>query len=211
MRIRTPGLIRPLLVLAALAFVAAVQALGAEAQTSAEQRQLLNSERIEQRFGSYGIEVLASDGRLRVASLYSTEPEGRVCRTFAVTRYPSVIEPAFADEHAVILDGGSIGAVFAGRGWQVERRHLWLGEVPPSTKVLALMGGVAPAPLAVHLFELIVSRDGASYRYATIAEVHHPAYLTADELRSIFGADWRAADSLDTATGMLGVALEAMR
>src|SRR5262245_42966767 len=33
--------------------------------------ELLNSERIEQKFGSYGIAVLRSDERLRVANLYS--------------------------------------------------------------------------------------------------------------------------------------------
>ena len=51
---------------------------------SPERRELLNSERIAQRFGSYGIEVLESDGRVRVSNLYSNEQGGRICRTFAV-------------------------------------------------------------------------------------------------------------------------------
>lgn len=48
---------------------------------------LLNSERIAQRYGSYGIEVLASDCGLRVSDLYSGEQTDRVTRTLAVVRF----------------------------------------------------------------------------------------------------------------------------
>ena len=37
----------------------------------ADEPQLLNSERIEQRFGSFGIDVLASEPGMRVSNLYS--------------------------------------------------------------------------------------------------------------------------------------------
>jgi hypothetical protein len=50
-------------VLAAVAAIAVWSPAGA---------QILNSERIEQTFGSYGIEVIASEGSLRLSNLYST-------------------------------------------------------------------------------------------------------------------------------------------
>jgi hypothetical protein len=76
-------------------------------------RELLNSERIQQAFGSYGVEVLATNDRLRLTNLYSVDAGTRTCRTFAVVRFPPVIDSAVATEHAAITNGGSIGAVFA--------------------------------------------------------------------------------------------------
>lgn len=153
---------------------------------------LLNSERIAQRFGSYGIRVLVADGRLRVSNLYSEHGE-EVTRTFAVVRFADEIPSTAADAHAEILAGGSIGAVFAGRGWTVTRRHLWFGAVPATDRVLEMMAysGAARADLqlATHLFELRVARDDQpAIVYATIAEVHHPDYLALDDLRRLFAA-----------------------
>jgi hypothetical protein len=192
-----------------LASMLLATAFGVLAQPAAEVeegRPLLNSERIARRFGSYGIEVLASDSALRVSNLYSVEAEGRICRTFAVVRYPSEIDPAFAEEHDLVLEGGSIGAVFAERGWNVERRHLWLGEIPASGRVSALMGNIPPASLAVHVFELVVARGATSFAYAIIAEVHHPDYLKLEDLRRIFGT----ATAGEAAGRMLLATLEAM-
>jgi len=47
-------------------------------------RALLNSERIEQRFGSYGITVLEQSDLTRVSNLYTLEEERETCRTFAI-------------------------------------------------------------------------------------------------------------------------------
>ena len=43
--------------------------------------ELLNSERIAQTFGSYGIDVLQADGALRRSNLYSVSDGLRTCRT----------------------------------------------------------------------------------------------------------------------------------
>jgi hypothetical protein len=43
--------------------------------------QILNSERIEQTFGSYGIDVIASDALLRVSNLYSRHDGEKITRT----------------------------------------------------------------------------------------------------------------------------------
>jgi hypothetical protein len=159
----------------------------AMAQSGPQADTLLNSERIEQRFGSYGIEVLEAEGAVRVSNLFSEHDRQRITRTFAVVTFAEEIPVAAADAHAQIMAGGSIGAVFASHGWTVSRRHLWFGEVPASDRVLAMMQAAAPAALATHIFELIVSRpDEPPFSYATIAEVHHPAYLSLAELGDIF-------------------------
>jgi hypothetical protein len=151
-------------------------------------RELLNSERIERTFGSYGIEVLESDATIRVSNLYSLEHGERVCRTFAVVRYPAVVDPEFAAEHAAIVAGQSIGATFAAGGWTVVKTHRYFGEVDTTPRLAALMGGVTESRLAMHVYELDIVKDGARYQYAAIAEVHHPDYLDLAEVRGIYGA-----------------------
>jgi len=48
---------------------------------------LLNSERIEQRFGSCSIAILPSEAGIRRSSVYSLHGQERVCRTYAVVRF----------------------------------------------------------------------------------------------------------------------------
>ena len=158
--------------------------LGATAPALSEESSgsLLNSERIEQRFGSYGIEVMQQDEQVRVASLYSLENATAVTRTFAVTHYPDSIDRHFASEHETILSGGSIGAVFTEAGWEVGRRHLWLGELPATAGLRSKMGDTESGRLAVNVFDLVLSRDGERRVYASITEVHHPDHLTLSDL-----------------------------
>jgi len=208
LRFRPRSAARPVERLAA-ALLALLAAFAAAAQRPAERieesepirvdsprRELLNSERIERRFGSYGIDVLESGGRYRVSNLYSVHDGAKVGRTYAVVAYPARIDPSIRAEHEEILAGGSIGAVFARNGWTVEKTHLYFGELPATTKVAALMRADEGAPLAVHVYVLTVVRDGMSFDYATIAEVHHPDYLTRDDLPRIYGAP-AASDAAD--------------
>jgi hypothetical protein len=155
---------------------------------SAAKRELLNSERIAQRFGSYGIEVIESDGRVRVSSLFSEREGKRTCRTFAVVRYPDRIDPAFAAEHDEIAHGGSIGAVFAAHGWTVDKTHLRFFEIGASPRVAGLMHVGAGTQLAADAYVLDVSKGGRSIEYALLVEVHHPEYLALADLRAIYGA-----------------------
>ena len=155
--------------------------------------ELLNSERIEQQFGSYGVEVLRSDARLRVANLYSAtspangEQKPRTCRTFAVTRYPEVVASEFAAEHEQILGGGSIGAVFASHGWRVTKTHLYYGEVDAAPRIAELMHVAPGTRLALDAYVLVVTKAGASREYAAIVEIHHPDYLRSTDLAAIYG------------------------
>lgn len=152
-------------------------------------RPLLNSERIREKFGSYGIEVLRSDGRVRVSDLFSVHNEIQVCRTFAVTVYPEKVDARFAEEHELIVGGQSIGEVFKSHGWTIEKRHRYFGEIEADTKysgVYQLMGEVAPTKLAVHVYAFVIQKDDAEFAYALITEVHHPDYLTLDDLSGIY-------------------------
>lgn len=160
--------------------------VGAQLPASLE-RELLNSERIGQVFGSYGVEVLSSTATLRVSKLFSTHDEREICRTFAVVAYPREIDGAIAAEHSAILAGGSIGATFAEGGWRVSKVHHYFGELPSTAKVEALMGGIEPSRLAVHVYALGVSRGGIEIEYASIVEVHHPDYLELADLVELYG------------------------
>jgi hypothetical protein len=150
---------------------------------------ILNSERIRGEFGNYGIDVLEQTGQVRVSNLYSLDGERKITRTLAVVIYPAEIPPAILAEHEVIVRGGSIGEVFKGNGWRVEKENLYLGEIPVSAdydEIYAMMGGIQPVNLAVHLYELLVCKLESCFSYATIAEVHHPGYLALDELEEIY-------------------------
>ena len=151
-------------------------------------RELLNSERIQANFGTYGIEVLEQDQNVRVSNLYSFPRAGdRTCRTFAVVQYAPSMDPAIRAQHAAIVAGGSIGAVFAASGWEVRKRNLSYGERPATAKLAALMRIATDTQLAEHVYALDVVKGGRTIEYATIVEIHHPAYLRLADLTKIYG------------------------
>jgi hypothetical protein len=182
---------------------------GVGAQLPAEpERELLNSERIEQVFGSYGIEVLSSTPTLRVSKLFSTHDGQEICRTFAVVAYPGEIDGSIAAEHSAIQGGGSIGATFAAAGWRVSKVHRYFGDLQSTAKVETLMGGIEPSRLAVHVYSLEVSRGGAEIEYASIVEVHHPEYLDLADLVELYGPASEPAD--DSVASLLALTARQM-
>lgn len=172
-------------------------------------RELLNSERIEQRFGSYGVEVLAQDAQLRVSCLYSTHDGVGTCRTFAIVRYPQSIDPRLADAHAAIVAGGSIGAVFTAQGWQVRKTHLRYTELEASATLALAMRVASGTRLAVHVYVLDVVKDEDTLEYAALVEIHHPEYLTVADLESIYGPI--EGTRPDLVSSLLTVAVERSR
>jgi hypothetical protein len=169
----------------ALAAAGVLAALGAAGQPSI--RELLNSERIQQAFGSYGVEVLTSGARTRITNLYSVDAGTKTCRTFAVVRFPAVIDAAVATEHATITNGGSIGAVFAANGWRVLKTHLAFRELDATPRLASLMHVAVGTRLAEHVYVLDVVRDGKTVEYAALIEIHHPEYLRRADLERIYG------------------------
>ena len=148
--------------------------------------QILNSERIEQTFGSYGIDVAYSDATLRISDLFSRDDGRKTTRTLAIVAFVAAIDPAFAAVHERVLDGGSIGATFQAAGWQVGKRNLEIRQTPLPKSFAAAMQLEPGTPLATHIYQLEISKDGRTYPYATIVEMHHPDYLTSTELAAIY-------------------------
>jgi hypothetical protein len=169
-------------------YIVAIAALASGPSPGQPGRELLNSERITAAFGSYGVEVLEEDEQVRVSNLFSGAPDERTTRTFAIVRYALPTDPAVAGEHAAIVAGGSIGAVFAARGWEVRKSHLSYGERPATPKVASLMRIAAGTPVAEHVYVLDVVKDGRRVEYAALMEIHHPDYLDRSDLAEIYGA-----------------------
>lgn len=165
-------------------FIAAIT-LAAAAQT--EPRELLNSERIAAEFGSYGVAVLEQDDAVRVSNLFSGAGDERTCRTFAIVRYSERIGPEIAEEHAAIVAGGSLGATFAARGWEVRKTHLRYGERPASQRLADLMRVAVGTRLAWHAYVLDVVKGDRTIEYAALVEVHHPDYLVLADLSALYG------------------------
>lgn len=154
--------------------------------------ELLNSERIMARFGSYGVDVLSDTDTLRRANLYSEEGDSRICRTYAVVAFTNARRNEVQDEHARIVAGESIGATFRAHGWQIFKETLYVGNVTmPSAEhpVASLMHVDGSDPLAMHVYRLLLRKGDTVVDYATIIEAHHPDYLDLVTLKQLFDAD----------------------
>ncbi len=191
--------------IATIALLAHLAAFG-----QAPVRELLNSERIATAFGSYGIEVLEQSDAVRVSNLFSGAGGARTCRTFAIVRYAPRIDTAVSNEHAAIIAGGSIGAVFAAHGWEVRKTHLYYGELAASSKLADLMDVAAGTPLAEHVYVLDVVKEGRTIEYAALVEIHHPDYLGVAELGEIYGAA-NEGDRTELVATLLATAAERSR
>ena len=164
-----------------------------------EERPLLNSERIQQRFGNYGVDVVRSAAGLRVSNLYSEDAGERTCRTYAIVEFMQPVDPRIAPVHARILAGESIGSSLRDAGWAVHKKLTYIGEMPltdPHSELARLMQVAAPRSLAIHAYDFGVSRNGQELAYASIVEIHHPDYLDVQQLRAIYGDSGEAAPPL---------------
>ncbi len=153
---------------------------------------LLNSERIEQRFGRCGIDVLASEAGLRRSSLRDAQ---RICRTYAVVRFTDDPDKRFGPEHAEVLAGNSLGEVFKTHGWAFHKQTLHIGAFKidqSATDIQKLMNLSGNNTLALHIYQMLLVRNEQVFEYATVAEAHHPAYLAEDDLRDIYNYDQSA-------------------
>jgi hypothetical protein len=185
-------------------------------------RPLLNSERIQRCFGSYGVEVIEQQGNLRISSLYSLAVGGpsegrehgsllqqpvqgnpaaggshaadnsvdnRITRTLAISEFAHGLPGSLQEAYSAIRAGASMGATLEDAGWRVDKRHRWLGEVPASTIFGCMTGQPSnqPSPqLAAQVYDLWVIREDEEARFALLAELHDPRYLTLQDLRQIY-------------------------
>lgn len=153
---------------------------------------ILNSERIERRFGSYGINDLASEAGLRRSSLCSYDGDTATCRTYAIVHFEEQLDDRYNDEHSKVLAGDSIGATFKDSGWDIRKSTLYVGNIrlpEIRTEIGALMSLSGAHDLALHVYQLVLVREDSAMEYATIMETHHPEYLSEADLREIFEYD----------------------
>ncbi|MEQ9022845.1 MAG: hypothetical protein RLN82_08815, partial [Pseudomonadales bacterium] len=62
----------------------------------------MNSERIFQQFGSYGIELINQEDNFRQTSLYSEDENGRITRTFATVKFLEPVNAGIENLHKQI-------------------------------------------------------------------------------------------------------------
>lgn len=151
---------------------------------------LLNSERIERTFGSYGVEILEQDAVRRVSSLYSGSGDGRTTRTYAVVEYLDTPDSRYREAHDAIVAGASIGETFRRAGWTIRKQTVFIGDLPVPAEYRSLgemMRIQLPADLAVHQYLFVISNEERSFSYARITEVHHPDYLRKSDLEGVYG------------------------
>lgn len=204
-------------------------------------RPMLNSERIQACFGSYGVEVLEQQGNLRISSLYShaadepangreqgsllhLKPVGgsiaadiplesreqgsllrantRITRTLAISEFATDLPAALQAPYEAIREGASMGATLEAAGWRVDKRHRYVGEVPASATLRCMSGLPAETTqeLAVQVYDLWVARDQAEIRFALLAELHDPRYLTLQDLQQIYPGQAIPSRSADEAS-----------
>lgn len=162
----------------------------------AHESERLNSERIAERFGSYGIDVISSEPGLRRSNLYSSESGVRTCRTYAVVRFEDEPHAMIDAEHAQILAGKSIGAIFKASGWTIFKETLYVGTAAlddadhPVANLMRLDRG---ADVAMHVYRLLLEKSQQAIDYATLIEVHHPDYLGRADLLDLYSVDARTA------------------
>ena len=138
----------------------------------------LNSERIRQKFGSYGIDVVLESDQQRVSKLYSLQGDKKITRTFAVVSYPESIPAEIRNEHEQIKSGQSIGEVFKRNGWQIEKQQIYSGDIkssPEYEEVYASLVESKEVDLAINIYQLSVVKGSERCKYAKIAEIHNPA------------------------------------
>jgi hypothetical protein len=152
----------------------------------------LNSERIEKRFGNYGIDVLASEAGLRRSSLFSYDGDTAICRTYAVVEFAEQLDERYNEAHSRVLAGDSIGATFREDGWGIRKKTLYIGSIrlqDESSELARLMHLSGEHDLALHIYQLVLVREDLELGYATIMEAHHPDCLAVTDLPGIFEYD----------------------
>ncbi len=162
----------------------------------AHESERLNSERIADRFGSYGVDVVTNEPGLRRSNLFSSEDGVQTCRTFAVVRFVDEPDALIDAEHAQILSGKSIGAIFKASGWAIRKETMHISSVKlddASHPVANLMRLQRRADVAMHVYRLVLRKSDQAIEYATLIELHHPDHLDQSDLLNLYTVDATAS------------------
>jgi len=153
---------------------------------------LLNSERIEKKFGSYGIDIVQSDDQSRVSFLYSlgtNDKNKKNYHTLAIVKFKEARQ--VSNIHEKILNGGSIGKSFKKEGWEIDKTNHQMMVISNPDKLLfkSWLKQINNENLALHFYELNVKSKNYYYLYAEILEIHHPEYLGFNDLTEVYNLD----------------------
>ena len=149
---------------------------------------LLNSTRIELKFGSYGVQILTQNQgtRSRLSNLYSKHEDEKIARTIAFTQYEKIIHGKLSKVHEEILAGGSIGSTFKKHGIAIKKDLFFKGLVTDMPNQLQQLMHTQECAFAAVIYNL-VARDGDDYYpYCTILEVYSREFLTLEEVERIY-------------------------
>ena len=163
---------------------------------------LLNSEMIEKKFGSYGLDVIENNNENRISFLFSNGGHyialNKINAVKKSTGYKkkyhtlalvSFIDSAKISEvHKKIIEGGSVGATFKDYGWSITKDSLLVLELSRDIHpvIQKWLKSKAYENLAVHVYTLTVKNKTQTIRYAEIIEIHHPDYLSLTKLKDIY-------------------------
>ncbi|MEM8984512.1 MAG: hypothetical protein AAGC71_15885 [Pseudomonadota bacterium] len=167
-----------------LACAAALATLSSCAADS--EPRLLNSERIEARYGDYAVDVRFQSDSARISELYSNGAGERRTRTIAVVEFAAHDAPELDRVDAAIRAGASLGASLKEAGWLVIKESLSVGSLTAPDDLYTRLGAAlchtGRGPIAVYRYRLRASKGAADYLYATITEFYDPDYLTVSAL-----------------------------
>ncbi len=139
----------------------------------------MNSDNIEARFGSYGVEIITQAGNRRLANLYSEHEGAKICRTLALTCFLESPPLELTAAHQKILGGSSLGATLRSEGWRVVKSDAAFAQCIAGSDFARLSHNtVAPgATLAVQLYKLQAVSESQRHDYAVVVEAYHPQHI----------------------------------
>jgi len=173
---------------------------------------LLNSEMIENKFGSYGLDIIENSSKNRISFLFSIDDHYIALNEInAVKKSPGykkkyhtlalvnfIDSGKVSDAHKKIINGGSIGATFKDYGWSVTKDNLLAFELSEDIHpvIQEWLKSEVDQKLVIHVYMLSVERNHQKIRYAEIIEMHHPGYLTLSELKNIYAINASKKDNI---------------
>lgn len=157
---------------------------------------MLNSDRIDYFFGSYGVETLLNCNealqQARISNLHSVHGKHKIMRTLAVVDFITPIPPDLITAHNQIQRGGSIGSVLREEGWTLKKVATYFGEIELTAAMLQMMSERQNTKGAIYIYQLQVQRQENTNpkTYCHIIEIYSPQYLTTPWLKALYGMDY---------------------
>jgi hypothetical protein len=142
--------------------------------------QKLNTDSMEAKYGHITLEIRKHNDSMRETMMNDMQGIGR---TYALTFFPQNMAPEVQEVNRWIQYRGFVGQSFRDAGFDLEKRTLdeftiqipsWLQKDFRTESINA----------KVKVYDMVVSKNGQSYLYGTIAEVYHPDFKAPENIES---------------------------